>query len=403
MTAHHPGGDASRTNPGSRHVALDIARGIAAFTVILWHWQHFWYGPNGNLVDFDRAAQPLFDGFRIPYELGWIGVDFFFMLSGFIFFWRYRDDIRSGRVGGWRFSVLRFSRLYPLHLVTLLTVAALQGVMVSRLGHPFVYPNNDAYHFVLNLLLAPTWGFERGWSFNAPIWSVSVEVLLYAGFFALARFGLTRWWQIAALVVIGLVIKQMGIETIGRGVFCFFLGGLVLMSVQVLRDMGSARKALLAAVGVIIASGATIVWNLDGEISQALTAGLPAELRVAANALVTYLLFTVALFPAILLTLALGEDLMGPNLRAGMSRLAFLGDISYSTYLIHFPLQIAFALAVTLVNGEYSSGPFRMPAMLALYTGCLIALALLSHRHLEMPAQAILRAHLLPGRKLAPT
>jgi len=378
-------------NEPSRFITLDIARGIAALSVVLWHWQHFWYGATGRPPDFSRVVQPLYGDLRFAYEFGWIGVDFFFMLSGFIFFWKYPDVIRESRIGAWSFFVLRFSRLYPLHLITLACVAVLQVLAARRLGHSFVYPHNDWDRFLLNLFLAANWGVEWGWSFNAPNWSVSVEILLYAAFFILARFGLTRWWQLVMLALFGLAVKQIWIDTIGRGIWCFFIGGALLHLVQTVRGTRAAGTILLAALGSASLGAVAAVWNLDGRIAHA-TAFITAD-----PVLASYLLYTTLLFPSIVVVLSLGNDMMG----TGLKRLAFLGDISYSSYLIHFPLQIAFALTVSVVYGGYSPVPFEAPAMLLLYAACLIGLSLLSYHRVEMPAQNYLRFHMLSKRRVA--
>ena len=89
-------------------------------------------------------------------------------------------------MGGAVFQV-RLSRLNPLHLVNLVLVAGLQWQKMRSQGGYFVDHLNDAYHFALNLFFATAWGFEEGFSFNAPIWSVSIEVLLYGLFFCMAR------------------------------------------------------------------------------------------------------------------------------------------------------------------------------------------------------------------------
>ena len=73
----------------------------------------------------------------------------------------------------------RFARLYPLHFVTLLFVAGLQAYHLSVNGSHQLFGFNDTYHFILNLFMASPWGLEEGLSFNAPIWSVSVEVIVY--------------------------------------------------------------------------------------------------------------------------------------------------------------------------------------------------------------------------------
>ncbi|MGE8048834.1 acyltransferase family protein [Pseudomonas monteilii] len=151
---------------------------------MFWHWQHFFYvgdSPSG----FDPARQPFYTALAPLYQHGGLAVQLFFSISGFVFFWLFAHGVATGRVTVRSFAVDRFSRLYPLHLLTFAAVGALQFVYSSSHTGFFVYPFNDAYHALLNLLLVPAWGFERGWSFNAPIWSVSVEVLLYTLFFVI--------------------------------------------------------------------------------------------------------------------------------------------------------------------------------------------------------------------------
>jgi peptidoglycan/LPS O-acetylase OafA/YrhL len=47
---------------------------------------------------------------------------------------------------------------------------------------------NDFYHFFLNIFLISFWGIEKGFSFNTPIWSVSIEILAYIIFFISINF-----------------------------------------------------------------------------------------------------------------------------------------------------------------------------------------------------------------------
>ena len=186
----------------SRFYSLDALRGAAALSVVFWHWQHFFYR-DGIILPLDRKTQPLYRVFFVLYESGWLAVDLFFTLSGFIFFWLYASAVRSRRVGPWEFFVLRFSRLYPLHLVTLLLVTAGLAAFHSVGIAAFTYPANDIYHFILQLFLASNWGFERGMSFNAPIWSVSIEVLLYAVFFVFCRYWRRPLPGVVVLIALG--------------------------------------------------------------------------------------------------------------------------------------------------------------------------------------------------------
>ena len=79
-----------------------------------------------------------------------------------------------------------FARLYPLHFLTLLSSLFLIILLnLSTDFNFFIYSHNDLKHFILNLFFMSHWGFKDGHSFNAPVWSVSSEVILYAVFFAL--------------------------------------------------------------------------------------------------------------------------------------------------------------------------------------------------------------------------
>ena len=113
-------------NTGSERLhALDALRGAAALAVVFWHWQHF--GAMGPVEQsLERNLQPQYEVFRIFYDHGWLAVDLFFSLSGFIFFWLYSQTISQHRIGPTRFFILRFSRLYPLHIATLLFVTIAQ-------------------------------------------------------------------------------------------------------------------------------------------------------------------------------------------------------------------------------------------------------------------------------------
>ena len=60
------------------------------------------------------------------YRNGGYAVQMFWTISGFIFFWRYAGRINDKTMKHYEYFILRFSRLYPLHIVTLVAVAALQ-------------------------------------------------------------------------------------------------------------------------------------------------------------------------------------------------------------------------------------------------------------------------------------
>lgn len=165
MTDTPPAPRAGRLQP------LDALRGIAAFSVLFWH-----YGGNFGAHPINRVLMPF-------YRSGGFAVAFFFILSGYVLMHVYGREPRRrhllANIG------MRAARFFPLQWATLLLVAALQAVIIARVGHAFIYPNNDAWHFLLNILLLQQSGLQTGYSFNGPSWSISVEIWTNIALFAL--------------------------------------------------------------------------------------------------------------------------------------------------------------------------------------------------------------------------
>jgi peptidoglycan/LPS O-acetylase OafA/YrhL len=249
-----------------------------------------------------------------------------------------------------------------LHLATLIAVALLQVAYRSNHDTDFVYQLNDTYHFVLNLFLAPSWGFEKGLSFNAPIWSVSVEVLLYTIFFLICSVSRLRLLFVPLMIIVGAYIYPNQ-HKLGDGLYTFFCGGVgyIVLS-YALRHL--SMRSIMAAGAVLSAACWSYIWLTP-------TAGV-------------FFLTGIA-FPLSVTTLAtvgfIYKNLMKP--------LAAIGDLSYSSYLLHFPLQMLFAMTVDYLG--YGRAIFYSPWMLLLFMAVLIALSLLSHRFFEVPLQRMLR------------
>jgi peptidoglycan/LPS O-acetylase OafA/YrhL len=126
---------------------LDILRGLASLAVVVFHYQHFYFVGSSLPGSFSTSREPFYAFMSIFYNDGWRAVELFFVLSGFIFFYQYEEQIRRRSVGRYKFFVLRFSRLYPLHFVTLLLVAAGQLISTAIDGQPVVYACNDVPRF----------------------------------------------------------------------------------------------------------------------------------------------------------------------------------------------------------------------------------------------------------------
>jgi len=387
----------------SHFYSLDALRGVAALAIVFWHWQHFFYR-GVEKPQFDPIRQPLYSVFKPLYTDGWRAVDLFFCLSGFIFFWLYSEKISTRATSLKTFFVLRFSRLYPLHFLTLLLVAAGQFLMLRIQGEFFVYPCNDLRHFALQTVFASGWGLERGYSFNGPIWSVSVEVLCYAAFFLICLLRCKRWWQLILFMVGGYYLQRTGLSDPGRGLSSFFVGGLAFQVFRYVARFDLPRMALLC-LGVFTASlwfiipynsGHNIIYGFyrDHIWSQHLSIH-GKDYFGAALLIASPYWFELALYPITIMTLALWETHRGTLGK----RLAFLGHMSYASYLWHFPLQMVFLGAVQSLSNQREF--FYTPLSLLLFYAVLIPVSLCSYRYFELPCQSRIREWVFRNRGLA--
>lgn len=364
------------TTPQRFH-SLDVLRGVAAFCVVLWHWQHFFAPLNPRGVPFALERQPFFPYLSFLYRHGFTAVELFFCLSGFVFFWLYGGAVAQRHISFGRFAMLRLSRLYPLHLATLVFVAA--GQMVSRrvTQHDFVYTINDTYHFVLNLLFMSSWGLQKGFSFNAPIWSVSVEIFVYLVFFGLCRF--LRAGLPAIVIGTGAGWILLGpLSPMGLGLVFFFLGGLTFLAYAAIVRHG-VRFAGYAIPLLTVVCWAGAAWRAALEPQP----GLPPVLHRFGGDWFGIAIYV--LFPLTVLSLALLETLRGSLGR----RIAFIGDLTYSSYLLHFPLQLVFATAVTVFS--VSPEIFYSRALFIVFFVVLGAVSYVSYHRFEVPLQRWIR------------
>jgi peptidoglycan/LPS O-acetylase OafA/YrhL len=140
--------------PAPRLDALTGLRFWFAFLVVMHHSLQHWFG---------SGVYPVAD-------FGYIGVDFFFVLSGFVLTWSWRPELRARR-----FWWNRFARIWPLHLTTLVAAVVFVADQIDEPG-----PVGTA----ANVLLVQAWFPEKStyFSYNAVSWSLSCEVFFYLSF-----------------------------------------------------------------------------------------------------------------------------------------------------------------------------------------------------------------------------
>ncbi|SEL24993.1 acyltransferase family protein [Parapedobacter koreensis] len=337
---------------------LDILRGLAALSIVLWHWQHFFFD-NQIKSEFgqniDKTLFPFYNLLRPFYGQGWRAVEFFFTLSGFIFFWLYSKKISQREISFLSYMKLRISRLYPLHLLTLVGVILLQMLYFNNHGFYFVYHDYRTLTFIGYLTLTFNW-FVSYFSFNGPSWSVSVEMFLYILFFGICTLKLNHWMICIGLMFLGYCLRFTQFYSIGTGMLSFFAGGIAFFIYSFLYKRYSFRTNWILIVCMLTISLVYIIY-----------------IRYLAKQQLPFYFFELYMFPVIVICISLIESLLGSGLGR---KFAFIGDISYSSYLIHFPLQLIFVLVIE--SFSLNQKIFYLPRTLITFYIVLIALSFFS-------------------------
>tara|TARA_R110002012_G_scaffold77840_3_gene198322 strand:- start:86314 stop:87432 length:1119 start_codon:yes stop_codon:yes gene_type:complete len=346
----------------SRNGLLDLLRFSAALMVAVYHFLYRGAQDGGYL---DHA----FGAAGVAVSLGYLGVNLFFMISGFVIIWS-----ASGR-DWYGFSVGRLARLYPAHLVAM-TITFL--VMLWWAQPPY---QADISQWLANLtMLAPMFG--SGFM-DGAYWSIVIEIIFY-GWVVIGLFSGFIPRHTDAAVAIWMLFVMLNNTMLGsRPVELLFLteyGSYFALGIMTWRisSLGPSNlRLLVAAIALAMTFHAAEVQRLDvifrlGEASS-------APLVALANAGI------VGLF---LLAAALGR-----HIKAGRWVLA-LGGISYPFYLIHQNAGYILINATAPAIGKWSA--FALALILS------IAVSWWIYARVEPVGRAIIRALFSPAARYMP-
>jgi len=350
-------------NKNSKEIllGLELLRFISALAILIWHYQHFAMLPNAH--NFEPQQQPFYNYLSFFYLNGAKAVYLFWALSGYIFFYNYYTEIKTYKLTIYAFLIDRISRLYPLHLFTLLILLFLQFSFFSNQQEYFIYQNNDVYHLILNLFFMNYWGFENGYSFNGPVWSVSAEVLIYFIFF-FTTLKLSIRHNFLAIFVILILMYIFELKALFMCVVFFYLGGILNRVVEI-------NKRLNIFILLLITS-------------------LLYVLELNSNRFIFFLLdypnlFRDGFFCLLLLLVFLK---IGSVLKPFASFISGLGNLTYSMYLCHFPIQL---LMVLFFLKQKIDMPYKNSWLFLFFISITIFISFFVYKILEKPSKEFLR------------
>lgn len=348
--------------PDAAHIKpLTALRFFAAFWVVLYH-----YWPKLDVGFTPAVAQK-----------GYLGVEAFFVLSGFILCHVYLRGFGEGRFRYGDFLWNRLARVYPLHLVTLIgvgamaIVAGLAGIAVD--GNILSWTSLPA-----NLLLVHAWGFAPVAGWNHASWSISAEWFAYLGFpaFAFAAWKL-RHRPVAA------VLGSLALIAVLYPAFQA-LAGFPLTEATI--RWGALRIVPCFAYGCALHA----LWRSDrfparlaGYGAAFLGAAVLAAIQFSAPDPVIVMLLGGLIFMLASLAKAGFEF-------AGQPAFVYLGEISYSTYMICIPWKIlAINGAAKLLNIDSDKLPLLIWGLIVV---ALVPLSAISYHVIENPCREGMKA-----------
>ena len=189
--------------------ALIGARALPPLLLVLYHF-------------YEGHGYQHFRPFDVFIAKGYLWVEFFFALSGFVLTLVY--GARKFSYG--EFLKARLARLYPLQLATLLIMLAMMaffGWLASVNGTVPMY-HQQYYHlyttwqsFIANLFLVQAWHLFPQLSWNGVAWFVSVEFFLCLIFPVYLWFSRGRLWQAIAMILAGLIALYLMAQWSGHG------------------------------------------------------------------------------------------------------------------------------------------------------------------------------------------
>jgi peptidoglycan/LPS O-acetylase OafA/YrhL len=349
--------------------ALTGLRCFAAVNIVLFHFSNpDWFGIMAPVVNS-----------------GFISVSYFILLSGFVLGYNYNERARNGELDVKRFYKARFTRIYPIYLLS---------ILLSLNNLPREWGSHTHAMYWAGIVLTPL--MLQGWIpaistfLNTPAWTMSAEAFYYVLFPWLAKMKKpTRrgpyLWKMAAIWGLGILPGALymffnpdGIahpDRFSYGIWLWalkytpyahlasFIFGVMLANLNVMIDRNARIRLWMGIVGF---AGIYGLLTLGARIPYALIHdGL-----------------LMPLFGLIVLGLA-GENRLSHAL--GVRPLVFVGEASYCLYLLHFNMW-------NLIHDTHvleHLGLKRFDPWISYVL--LVCMALLALYYIEKPAQRLLR------------
>lgn len=343
--------------------ALTGLRALAAFWVIAFHYRGGPFGPLGA----DQVLPVL--------GRGYLGVDLFFILSGFVIWHVHGEEVQRPAARTFlRFMCLRAARLYPTYLFTLLLLVLLLWI-APLYGNPMHATNYSWHELAIHVLLVQSWGFANPLTWNYPAWSVSAEWFCYLllPLAAPAAGLLGRRGTVGAICVLLLAVTAIYL-TVFDATMNQSSSALTLLRAAPEFILGCLLRRLTGQMPLVDRPWTLIVGAVAGLWTLSFFTPLPIGL------------LAIPLFACLILAGAASENAVARLLRLPI--FVAIGEASYALYLMQAPVEKG---AKVLRQYLSPAHPIQSTAIVVIYLTLLVVGTALAHRWVENPSRRWLR------------
>lgn len=339
---------------------------ICSFIVVLYHYVSFFqiYEYQDNLY---------LNYLIINQKYGANFVWLYWAISGFIFT-QTCLDLKNYEFKKFFFTL--FKRFYPLHILTLLSICILQYTSYLLFGHTQLDFMNDFYHLLLHIFFASDWGLHQSFSFNAPVWFLSILIPVY--FFAFFTIKFLKKMGIAFpifLIILVYIInndyqyrtilnemQKLALFNFMQCFIYFYLGSSIYFTFKKIISLNFNHSehfiTFLTLIGVFLS-----IYLLNFNNHKILNA-FPA----------TILLFTS------LIVLFANLDYLS---KFSFKKIDVLSNTSISIYLWHLPIQILILILIRYY--ELDASILKSLNFFYFYITVLLTISYLSYSYYEKP------------------
>ena len=365
------------SHPVNYLTSLNPLRGIAAILVAVFHFEM-------AVGRFIPASISMF------LEKCYIMVDLFFIMSGFIMMHVYKDSFSDSfkKASFKKFIVARFARIYPLHFFSL-TLLILGVILLSPAGY---YPNKIEFPgaILTNYLLLNAFYIHPVYTWNIPSWSIGAEWAAYLLFPFIVLFIQKIKKPAIIFLLVFIAFSYYAIMFLLHRVNPLYPNIPVPHNLNTTYDYGFLRGITGFTIGILLyllyqSAKAQKVFQKDA-IALITMAGLFIVMHFGLNDSIIIILFS-------LLVISFASN-NGMILKICRNKfLQYLGDISYSIYLMQTFLQEPFSKGWRLpnvigigrgkLNIDFTSGFLYC----ILYLALLIFISSITYYFIEKPCR----------------